>query len=242
MPTVTITPIDDAETEVWRLAREVSGLLRGLPWVLIGGLMVRIIEAEHGVTTEWTTGDVDTVLDVRAVSTATEEASRRLMAANFVPEREEDLVFRFVRGNDIVDVLATDNLGGRAKLTTVPPNSTMQAIGSRQAISRSRVLTIDTGDSQFNVPVPSLVGAIVIKGRVVGNIQNPKTRVKHERDLARLLALAENPVAMRSELSRSERGYLRQRADMMSDAHRAWARVPNAEDGAIALSILINGK
>ncbi len=66
MPTLKITPINDAETEVWRLAREVSGLLQGLPWVLIGGLMVRIIEAEHGVTTDWTTSDVDTVLDIRA--------------------------------------------------------------------------------------------------------------------------------------------------------------------------------
>jgi hypothetical protein len=109
VPTIKITPIGDAEVEVWRLAREVSGLLRGLPWVLIGGMMVRIIEAEHGVTTEWTTGDVDTVLDHRAVSTATEDASRRLMAAKFQPEREEDLVFRFVRGHDIVDVLAPDN-------------------------------------------------------------------------------------------------------------------------------------
>ena len=180
--------------------------------------------------------------EASAADGAAEEASRRLMAANFVPEREEDLVYRFVRGNDIVDVLAPDNLGERAKLTTVPPDSTMEALGSRQALSRARVLTIDTGDGQFDLPVPSLVGAIVIKTRVVGNVQNPKTRVKHERDLARLLALVEDPVAMRAEMSRNEHAYLRQRVDMMSDTHRAWARVPNAENGAIALSILINGK
>lgn len=56
---VTITPIDDAEFEVWRLAHEVALLLTGLPWVLIGGLMVRVTEAEHGVRTMFTTGDVD---------------------------------------------------------------------------------------------------------------------------------------------------------------------------------------
>ncbi len=37
--------------------------------------MVRVIEAEHGAVTTWTTGDVDTVLDVRALSNATEAAA-----------------------------------------------------------------------------------------------------------------------------------------------------------------------
>jgi hypothetical protein len=241
VPTLTITPVDDAEAEVWSLAREVAGLLRGLPWILIGGLMVRTIEAEHGVATEWTTGDVDAVLDIRAVSTATEEASRRLMAAGFEPEREDSLVFRFVRGHDIVDILAPDNLGGRANMTTVPPDSTMEALGSRQAFTRSRSVTIDAGDGPFELPVPSLVGAIVIKARVVGSVQNRYTRTKHERDLARLLAVVEDPVAMRSELTTRERGYLRQRAEMMDRAHLAWARVPGAENGTIALSILVSG-
>lgn len=242
MPTLLITPINDAEAEVWRLAREVSSLLHDLPWVLIGGVMVRIIEAEHGVTTEWTTGDVDTVLDIRAVSTATEEASRRLMAAGFEPEREDgNLTYRFVRGNDVVDVLAPDNVGDRANLTTVPPDATMEAVGSRQALSRSRTVTIDAGDGPFDLPVPSLVGAILIKARVVGNVQNKKTRSKHERDLARLLALVPDPLAMRADLTKNERAYLRQRADMMNASHLAWSRVPNAEDGAISLSILING-
>ena len=241
MPTLSVTPVDDAEAEIWSLAREVAGLLGGLPWILIGGLMVRIIEAEHGVTTEWTTGDVDAVLDIRAMSTATEEASRRLVAAGFEPERDDSLVFRFVRGHDIVDVLAPDNLGERARLTTVPPDSTMEAIGRRQALTRGRTVTVDAGDGPFELPVPSLVGAIVIKARVVGSVQNRNTRRKHERDLARLLAVVDDPVALLAELTGRERGYLRQRAEMVDAAHLAWRRVPGAENGIIALSIMING-
>ena len=42
---IRITPIGHEEAALWRLAREVSGLLDGLPWVLIGGLMVRVLEA-----------------------------------------------------------------------------------------------------------------------------------------------------------------------------------------------------
>lgn len=242
MPTLKITPIDNAEAEVWRLAREVSGLLHDLPWVLIGGLMVRIIEAEHGVRTQWTTGDVDTVLDIRALSTATKEASRRLMAARFVPERRDgNLTYRFVRGNDVVDVLAPDNMGDRANRTTVPPDKTIEAIGSRQAFTRSRTVTLDAGDGSFDLPVPSLLGAIIIKARVVGSIQSAQARAKHERDLARLLALVAHPVIMRTHLSKNEIGYLRQLSGMMNVAHPAWARVPNAGNGAIALSILIKG-
>jgi hypothetical protein len=144
----------------------VSRLLEGLPWVFIGGLMVRIAEAERGVATTWTTGDVDTVLDVRAVSTATTEAASRLLAAGFRPEPyDENLTYRFVRGKDIVDVLAPDNIGERADITSVPPGVTLEALGSRQALNRRRVVAADAGDGPFDLPVPSLLGAIILKAR-----------------------------------------------------------------------------
>lgn len=55
------------------------------------------------------------------------------------------------------------------------------------------------------------------------------------------LTVVEDPVAMRAELTTRERGYLRQRAEKMDRAHLAWARVPGAENGTIALSILVSG-
>ena len=67
MTPVSIETVGEAEDDLWRLLREMSTLLRGLPWTLVGGLMVRVIEAEHGAVTTWTTGDVDAVLDVRAL-------------------------------------------------------------------------------------------------------------------------------------------------------------------------------
>ncbi len=88
MTSIVVHPVNDEDAAVWRLTREVSGMFAGLPWVLIGGLMVRILEIEHGVQTPWLTGDVDTVLDIGMVSTATEEAAARLQAAAFVPQAE----------------------------------------------------------------------------------------------------------------------------------------------------------
>jgi hypothetical protein len=50
MMPIEISALDEADAALWRLTREVAAVLDGLPWVLIGGQMVRVIEAEHGVT------------------------------------------------------------------------------------------------------------------------------------------------------------------------------------------------
>lgn len=138
--TIRVTPASDAEAELWRLTRQVSDILHGLPWVLIGGQMVAIIEIEHGVSVGRATADADTLVDVRALSTVTQEAAARLLAAGFTPKPEDDgLAYRFIRDGDIVDVLAPDNLGRRRNLTTVPPDETLETIGGTQAIRRARV-------------------------------------------------------------------------------------------------------
>jgi hypothetical protein len=236
---IVVRPVADEDAAVWRLTQEVAGMFADLPWVLIGGMMVRVLEIEHGVQTPWLTGDVDTVLDTRMVSTATEEAATRLGAAAFLPQRyDENLTYRLIRDRDIVDVLAPDHLGRRAKRTTVAPDETLEALGARQALNRRRTVTIDAGNGPFELPCPSLTGALVIKARVADRVQGRRSQDKHERDLARLLALVPDPLATRNSLSRRERGYFRARENMTDVNHVAWTDVPSAENGAIALSIL----
>ena len=201
--------------------------------------MVRTLEAEYGVTTSWTTGDVDTVLDVRAVPAATRKAAARLQEADFTLGRyDENLTYRFTRGSDIVDVLAPDHLGGRADIATVPPDETLEALGGRQALNRRRIVTIDAGDGSFALPLPSLLGAIIMKARVVSNTAGRKSQPKHRRDLARLLALVPDPAALHGEMSKKEHVYLRERSELVDPGHRAWTDVANAENGIIALEIL----
>ena len=45
--TVRIEP-QTSETALWRTTLEVADLLAGLPWVLIGAQMIRLLELEHG--------------------------------------------------------------------------------------------------------------------------------------------------------------------------------------------------
>lgn len=235
-----ITPATTEEADLWRLAEEVAAMFEGLPWVLIGGVMVRILEAEHGVQPAFATGDLDVVLDLRALTTATRIAAERLQKAGFEPERHDDSVtYRFTRGGDTVDLLAPDNMGNRASRVTVPPDQTIEAAGGSQAIHRRRVVTVDPGTGRFSLPVPSLAGALVAKARAATKVVDDRSRAKHERDLARLLVLVPDPTVVRNELRRRELGYLRALGAMKDSGHRAWARVSRAEDGVAALDLII---
>lgn len=225
----------DAEAQLWRTTAEVARLFAGLPWVLVGGLMVAILEREHGVTVSRTTVDVDALIDVRGVTQATRQAAIRLEEAGFVSEQTADgLAYRFVRGADIVDVLAPDHLGPRADIVTAPPGETLEAVGGRQALQRRRVVAVEAVGETFSVPIPSLLGAIVIKARVAAG----SGREKHRRDLARLLALVDDVEPMSQEMSSKERGYLRARSELRDPRHPAWSGIPNAEDAIIALERL----
>ena len=86
---VRIRPASVADAGLWRLTRDVAALLAGLPWVLIGGQMVAIIEAEHGATTGRTTGDVDRCLTFGRPEM---RRSRRLVA--FTPQASNPIVTR----------------------------------------------------------------------------------------------------------------------------------------------------
>jgi hypothetical protein len=91
------------------------------------------------------------VIDVRR-----RHAADRLEDAGFVPQQTIDgLACRFVRGDDIVDLLAPDHLGRRADLVTVPPGRTLEAVGGRQALERRRVVTVDVAGQRFALPVPT---------------------------------------------------------------------------------------
>lgn len=234
---IQILAASDADESLWRLTHEVADVLAPLPWVLVGGQMVAILEVEHGATIGFATGDVDALLDVRAAVGVTLEAARRLLEAGFEPDTQGARGYRFIRGDAIVDVLAPDNVGARADLRTVPPDTTIEVIGGSQALTRARVVEIDTGDGPFQIPLPTLAGAIIIKSRVAAVAQ--QGREKHQRDLARLLALVPDVVALRSELATKELGYLRKHRALLDVGHHAWRSVARAQDGAAALAHLI---
>ena len=234
---IRIRPASDADASLWRLTREIVEILDPLPWVLVGGQMVAILEAEHGAMIGFATGDVDALVDVRAMIGVTLEGARRLLDAGFEPDRGGARGYRFVRDGAIVDLLAPDHLSPRADLHTVPPDSTVQVVGGTQALARARVVEVNSGDGPFRLRVPTLAGAIVLKSRVATVARDG--REKHERDLARLLALVPDVVSLRAEFTVRERGYLRTHQALLDVGHPAWRRVARTEDGVSALAFII---
>jgi hypothetical protein len=228
---------NDADARLWATLHEVCEHFAGLPWVLVGGLMVRLLEAEHGRESQVATIDVDALIDVRAMTSGTREAAQRLLDRGFRPERPDgETVYRFTRSGDIVDVLAPEGLGSRADIVTVPPASTFRAVGGSRALRGRRRLAVKVGTKQFEVPVPDLAGAIVIKARAATSTTT--STAKHERDLARLLALVDHPYEMRESMSGKERGYVRRHHALADPGHAAWAQVADADLGSQNLAVI----
>ena len=238
--TVVVTPRSDVEQRLWRLVGEVATLFAALPWVVIGGVMVRILEAEHGITVSpFVTGDLDAVLDLRARAASARAASDRLLDAGFTPQpNDRDIAYRFVRNGDVVDLLVPDNLGARADRTTVPPSATIEADGSTQALRRARTLRIDAGEGAMDLPVPDLLGAVVVKAAALESVADREEQAKHRRDLVRLLRLVADPFALAAERTPGERRRLRVQAVLAESNDPAWTTFEDGERARAALLIL----
>ena len=63
MTRVAVVPRGDGEAALWRATVEVARLMRELPWVMVGGQMVMLLELEHGRPSGRATRDLDAIVD-----------------------------------------------------------------------------------------------------------------------------------------------------------------------------------
>ena len=228
--TVAILPSSDAEARVWATALEVSGLFADVPWILIGAQMVMLLEREVGRPSGRTTGDVDAIVDARAIVGGARAAAQRLVAAGFEPADAQH-PYRFVRGDAQVDLLAPDHLGPHADLTTIPPATTMEIPGGTRALATARRLEVDVvGVGSGILPVASLAGAIVLKVRA----WQARQAARDAEDLVHLLEIVHDVAAVRSELKLAERRALGHVRPLTDPTRRVWrvARDPQEAQAA----------
>lgn len=238
MSPIEIRSSDDPELGLWRATAELAAALPQGSWTLIGAQMVFLIAYEHDLPLGRTSGDVDVMMDVRALTGATRQASTTLgrLGYELDPPSPDGRAHRFRRSDAIVDVLAPDGAGPRASLVTIPPGRTIAVPGGSQALARSRYVQVRIEGRDVAIPCPSVLGAILIKSRAVDVADDPD---KHRRDLALLLAAVSDPRSLRDELRPTERGWLRRRSELLDPRHPAWRTSPGAEDARIALEILV---
>lgn len=236
---VTVRPGSDGEHALWSLTLDLAAILHGLPWTVVGAQMVFLHAVENEAPVGRASADVDFLVDVRAVTDAIEDASRRLLAAGFeqVQQSIDGQGMSFIRGGLAVDVLAPDNLGDRANLSTANGARTLGIPGGSQALHRTESVLVRLDDRAALVPRPNLAGAILLKSRAVGVSQDPD---KHRGDLCGLFGMVKDPELLRTEMTRIERGWVKRRTELVDPGHRAWTTATNPEDAYLAFRHVVD--
>lgn len=210
LPRIELAPADPGAEQLWRnalaLVDELNAELDG-EWTLVGGLMVQLHVHRYGDGGARPTDDIDVLGDSRKRPSATERIAELLDKLKFKLSDPVGLSmktgYRFVRGEEIVDVLGVDG-------TTQPPKTlgkleTIQVKGGTQALQRTETLRVVLDGKETAVPYPDLLGAILLKA---GAITGPQ-RDQDREDLVRLLLCVEDPRATAGEMKKSERKWLR---------------------------------
>lgn len=122
---------------------------------------------------------------------------------------------------------------------TVPNFRTVRVPGGTQALHRSAPVAVRTRSVTGTVPLPDLLGAILVKVRAIAVDDEPQAQ---RSDVAFLLSLVENPDELARHCSPAERRWLRKHP-YFGDPHNAcWNGIVGAEDGPIVYRRLITAR
>lgn len=212
-PIVRVATTSDDSRRLWRTATQLAGELgEATRWAVIGGLMVQLHAFEHQSDSRLTE-DVDVLGDSRQRPSMTQHIAELLQRAGAkmeMPSRaNSSLAYKFEVDGALVEVLGPD--GVRAKPKTVGKYTTFEVPGGTQALNRSEVVMVSVdGEPPVALRRPSLLGAILIKARVVAK-ERKKKFDSDRQDLVLLLSLIDDPraLATEGELKKTEKRWLR---------------------------------
>jgi hypothetical protein len=221
---------------LFRLAERVSE-----GWTLIGGQMVHLHCAEHGVDPYRSTPDIDTVLDVRGVPKILMEVTSALQEAGFVAKGvtagEKQHRWEESKSSAIIDVLIPEGLGRAADYQGAGGFPGLPTPGAQLALKRSETVIVDVAGATGAVRRPSLLGACIAKAAAY-SVTVESNREKHLDDIALLASMLSARDLRRAGLAKSERRYLR---GALPDArtHYAVPRMDGAAEGLDRLASLL---
>jgi hypothetical protein len=202
------------------------------PWTLIGAHMVALHGWVRGQRQIRPSKDADLLVNVRTVADGIERISHALRARGYVLEgiSPEGIGHRFIKEGVSVDILAPDGLSEKVKLLTVGGARTIGVPGGTQALKRSVQIEVRTRSTSGLVPVPNLLGALLVKVRAIQVDDQPEAQ---RRDTAFLLSLVDDPDTFADDLSRTERQWLRRHPYLADALDGCYRGIPRAEDAAI---------
>lgn len=219
-PTVSVDATGPEWDEApWPSAFGLAELLPRGSWTMVGGLMVRMHAALADLPASRTTVDVDTALHLETNSVTFAQAAAALEAAGYVLDRSTRYAYRFDRGQERVDVMCSDRhaiwrgprFEGRP-LFGVP--------GGTRALQQTINMDLRSSSRVVRIIVPSLRGALVLKGAAL--LEDSRDRERHAEDGVLLLACAAEPADLVSGLSQRSRRRLRALVRHLTDRATPW--------------------
>jgi hypothetical protein len=204
-----------------------------VPWTLIGAHMVALHGWARGRNDFQPSRDADVLVNVRVVADGAKRVSECLCDRGFKLDAfsPKGLAHRFVKKNIRLDILAPDGTGRRTQFFTLGGARTIAVPGGSQALKRSRTMGLRVRGLAGAVPVPELLGALLIKIRAIGVDDQPETQ-RH--DVAFLLSLIDDPEPLISDLSGSELRWLRRHPYFADPGSDCYQEIASAVDAATA--------
>lgn len=211
---------------LWEVILDLADNLPPMSWALIGGQMVMAHGLAGGRTPTRASQDVDILGNLTASSTALRTVVTAVRNLDFEPEPSIDgkRLHRFVRttDNQVIDVLAPGHSPPGWKPTTVPPLQTIRIAGGNQALQRLVAITVTKGGRTSDVPVPSVLGSLILKAAAYQ--VDSRDRERHAADAAFLVSLMTDPLDLVRQLKGSDRKRLRVLNTLIGPrSHPVWA-------------------
>lgn len=214
--------------------RRIEAVLPHEKWTLVGGLMAQLHGIHAGIEALRPTNDVDIVLHVETTRGVASEAARALESIGYVLspsiDRRNNVAHRFIRAesrvdlvtsaSDVIDVLVADHAAPRV-VEKLHGKDMVALEGGTQALRRTINARMQiTPDRTTTVSVPSPFGALILKAAAYRTDSRDKER--HLQDAALLLAVIEDPYALRDQFAGSDKSRLAAIAEVLHDGARAW--------------------
>ena len=211
---IQVNPVAAEAESLWSLALDLAQVLGSeREWSLIGGLMVQLHGLDHDDELRPTV-DIDLLgaarkppaMTEKIASMITEKGARVAMP----PRSKPDVGYRFELDGEIIEILGPDGL--KSDPRTIGKLTTFQVAGGTQALRRTEVVAVSlNGAAPVAVRRPSLLGAILIKAKVVAKRRKEKFQSDRQ-DLLRLLSYVDDPRALAREeqLKPTEKKWLRE--------------------------------
>lgn len=209
----------------WPVAFELARLLPHRSWTLVGGLMVSLHAQLAGLPQPRTTTDVDSALHLETGVVSFAQTAALLQSAGFTLNEETKFAYQFERSvgkgqpTDKIDVLCADRYVAKNKPAYLG-RPLFGVAGGTRALKETVNVELKTGAGNVSLVIPSVRGALVLKGAAY--LEDPRDKMRHAEDAVLLLACLTDTDHVLSGLSSESRKRVKAIVTVLDQSTSPW--------------------